>query len=144
MPATTASNVHTAAIMVRRSMRSDSRPIGYCVSDGRKDAHGHESRNAGGVEPAQPRVDRAHREDEGGNDAGHGDCNHAQRCIPIKSRSRTLRGTPCSGTCREETTMATSASEISTDTIMNGVRSTGSRISSRNWAAPSPTYSTTI
>ena len=65
-------------------MRSDSRPMGYCVSDGRKNAHGHESRDARGVESAQPRVDRPHRENERRNHAGHGDGHHAERRIPIQ------------------------------------------------------------
>ena len=61
-----------------------------------------------------------------------------------RSRRRTLPGTARSGICCADTTIGTMASEISTETSMNGVGVFGLERINRYCAAPSPTYKTTM
>src|SRR5271156_115126 len=64
--------------------------------------------------------------------------------LRYRSSRRTLDGMASSGTCCAEITIGTSAREISTETSMNGVAVSGFDRTSRNCAAPSPTYNTSM
>src|SRR3984885_4769909 len=125
LPAASVAIVHTIAMTVRRSMRSDNLPTGYCVSTAARmltamnvatpDVPSPLSRAYTG--PIEKMVDEIIPETVTATPPS-GE-------FLYKSRYRTLSGTVVSGEWWEDTTIGTIASEIRTETSMKGIEVLG-------------------
>src|SRR5258707_1350406 len=143
-PATRVASVQTAAMTVRRSMRSDSRPTGYWVTAAARMLSAMKVATLTVVRP----LSRAYtgpiekmvaeiRPDTVTPTTPRGE-------LRYKVGRLTFRGTERSGSCCAETMMGTIAREISTETNMNGLGVSGLDAINRNCAAPRPRYRTSM